>query len=557
MLRSLTIRDFVIVDHVTIEFGAGFTVLTGETGAGKSILIDALSLVLGGRGDDAAVRSGAKQAEVSAEFDVGELEAVDAWLADAGLEGDPGTCLVRRIVEAGARSRAFINGHAVTVAQLRTLGELLVDIHGQHAHQSLLRGSAQRELLDAYAGADELAVQVSDAHRRLSDIASHLEEATRDAVRLVEEREQLQSRLTELDRLGFQPNEWSDLNSEHARLANASSLIQAVTECIEALADAEPSAAELLAAAIARLGRVAEYDVTLRPMLDMIDSARVQVNEARHELERYRLKLDADPRRLTMIEARIAAVHEICRKYRTSPDALPEFIERTRIRLSALDDDLDVARLERERDAARHAFDRLAEDLSRVRKKAASTLKREVTAAIQQLALAGGRFEAVLEPLAEPAAHGAERVEFRIAAHAGLEPGPLGKVASGGELSRVSLAIQAALSQVARVPTLIFDEVDAGIGGRVAEIVGRMLAKLATRHQVMCITHLPQVAVCADHHLQVAKSESAKQVVTSVASIEGTARVEEIARMLGGLKITNATLAHAAEMLQRAARPKA
>jgi DNA repair protein RecN (Recombination protein N) len=500
MLRSLTIRDFVIVDHVTIEFGAGFTVLTGETGAGKSILIDALSLVLGGRGDDAAVRSGAKQAEVSAEFDVGELEAVDAWLADAGLEGDPGTCLVRRIVEAGARSRAFINGHAVTVAQLRTLGELLVDIHGQHAHQSLLRGSAQRELLDAYAGADELAVQVSDAHRRLSDIASHLEEATRDA---------------------------------------------------------EPSAAELLAAAIARLGRVAEYDVTLRPMLDMIDSARVQVNEARHELERYRLKLDADPRRLTMIEARIAAVHEICRKYRTSPDALPEFIERTRIRLSALDDDLDVARLERERDAARHAFDRLAEDLSRVRKKAASTLKREVTAAIQQLALAGGRFEAVLEPLAEPAAHGAERVEFRIAAHAGLEPGPLGKVASGGELSRVSLAIQAALSQVARVPTLIFDEVDAGIGGRVAEIVGRMLAKLATRHQVMCITHLPQVAVCADHHLQVAKSESAKQVVTSVASIEGTARVEEIARMLGGLKITNATLAHAAEMLQRAARPKA
>jgi DNA repair protein RecN (Recombination protein N) len=555
MLKRIAIRDFVIVEHSVLEFEAGFTVLTGETGAGKSILIDALSLVLGERGDAGMIRAGAKQAEVSAEFELEPNAAMlGAWLATAGLEGDPGTCLVRRTLDTGGRSRAFVNGHATTVAQLRELGEMLVDIHGQHAHQSLTRPAAQRELVDAYAGCADLAAEVSAVHRRLSELESRYQAARSDAARLAHEREALRWQATELERLDFQPQAWTELNAEHARLSNAASLIEAASASIETLADGELAATRLLAAAASRLGRAAEFDPGLGAVLEMIQSARIQIDESVHELERYRARLDIDPARLAQVESRMQAVHDACRKFRLTPQTLPNALQSTQSRLAELEHDLDLTRLEREIADAKAAYRPLAARLTAARRKAAAKLSREVTEAMQELALSGGRFEAAIEPLAEATAHGMERIEFRVAAHAAVEPGTLAKIASGGELSRLSLAIQSALMQVAQVPTLIFDEVDAGIGGRVAEIVGRMLRRLAARHQVMCVTHLAQVAACAEHHWRVSKDEHGGAITSRVQQLDGTQRVEEIARMLGGLKITRATREHAAEMLHEAGR---
>ncbi len=555
MLKRIAIRDFVIVEHSVLEFDAGFTVLTGETGAGKSILIDALSLVLGERGDAGMIRAGAKQAEVSAEFELEPNAAMlDAWLAGAGLEGDAGTCLVRRTLETGGRSRAFVNGHATTVAQLRELGEMLVDIHGQHAHQSLTRPAAQRELVDAYAGCADVAAEVGEIHRRLSELESRYQAARSDATRLAREREELRWQAAELERLDFQPQAWAELNAEHARLSNAASLIEAASASIETLAEGELAATRLLTAVASRLGRAAEYDPGLAAVLEMIQSAQIQIDESVHELERYRARLDLDPARLAQVESRMQAVHDACRKFRLTPQTLPQALQSVQARLADLDRDLDLTRLEREIADAKAAYRPLAAKLTAARRKAAAKLGREVTSAMQELALSGGRFEAAIEPLAEATAHGMERIEFRVAAHASVEPGPLAKIASGGELSRLSLAIQSALMQVAQVPTLIFDEVDAGIGGRVAEIVGRMLRRLAARHQVMCVTHLAQVAACAEHHWRVSKDEQGGAVTSRVQQLEGTLRVDEIARMLGGLKITRATREHAAEMLHEAGR---
>ncbi len=555
MLKRIAIRDFVIVEHSVLEFDAGFTVLTGETGAGKSILIDALSLVLGERGDAGMIRAGAKQAEVSAEFELEPNAAMlDAWLAGAGLEGDAGTCLVRRTLETGGRSRAFVNGHATTVAQLRELGEMLVDIHGQHAHQSLTRPAAQRELVDAYAGCADLAAEVGEIHRRLSELESRYQAARSDAARLAREREELRWQTSELERLDFQPQAWAELNAEHARLSNAASLIEAASASIETLGEGELAATRLLTAVASRLGRAAEYDPGLAAVLEMIQSAQIQIDESVHELERYRARLDLDPARLAQVESRMQAVHDACRKFRLTPQTLPQALQSVQARLADLNHDLDLTRLEREIADAKAAYRPLAAKLTAARRKAAAKLGREVTSAMQELALSGGRFEAAIEPLAEATAHGMERIEFRVAAHASVEPGPLAKIASGGELSRLSLAIQSALMQVAQVPTLIFDEVDAGIGGRVAEIVGRMLRRLAARHQVMCVTHLAQVAACAQHHWRVSKDEQGGAVTSRVQQLEGTLRVDEIARMLGGLKITRATREHAAEMLHEAGR---
>jgi DNA repair protein RecN (Recombination protein N) len=555
MLKRIAIRDFVIVEHSVLEFDAGFTVLTGETGAGKSILIDALSLVLGERGDSAMIRAGAKQAEVSAEFELApDADALARWLTEAGLEGDPGICLVRRTVEAGGRSRAFVNGHATTVAQLRELGEMLVDIHGQHAHQSLLRPSAQRDLVDAYGGSIDLAAEVGAAYRRLSELESRYAAARSDAARLARERDELRWQVAELERLDFQPQAWAELNAEHARASHAASLIEAASAAIETLADGELAATRLMTAVAGRLSRAAELDPSLAAVLEMIQGAQIQIDESVHELERYRSRLEVDPARLVQIESRLQAVHDACRKFRLTPQALPDALLTAQARLAELEHDLDLNRLEAEVAAARAAYTPLATRLTAARRKAAAKLGREVTSAMQELALGGGRFEVAIEPLAEATAHGMERIEFRVAAHASVEPGPLAKIASGGELSRLSLAIQGALVQVAQVPTLIFDEVDAGIGGRVAEIVGRMLRRLARRHQVMCVTHLAQVAVCAEHHWRVSKVERKGAVASRVQQLDGALRVEEIARMLGGLEITRATSEHAAEMLREAGR---
>ncbi len=557
MLAALSIRNIVIIDALSVAFGRGLTVLTGETGAGKSILIDALGLLLGGRGDGAMVRAGARQAEMSGKFDLAQAPAASEWIARAGLEGDPDVCLVRRIVDAGGRSRAFVNGHPATVAQLRELGEMLVDIHGQHAHQSLLRPASQRALLDDYAGAADLAAEVAQAFRTWSDLAARHEAALRDADRLMRERDQLGWQVSELSRLEFDPQAWQELNAEHGRLTHAASLIETASQAIDALSEDEHSASRLVNGVVARLTRAAELDPSLGALVEVLETASIQIGEAVHGLEHYRARLEVDPQRLAQIESRMQAVHDALRKFRLTPQTLLSALDEARQRLDALDHDLDLGRLERETAEALAAYRQAAGKLTQARRKAALRLGRQVSAAIQDLALAGGRFEAALEKVAEPGPHGMERVEFRVAAHAGLEPGPLGKVASGGELSRLSLAIQTVLSQVAQVPTLIFDEVDAGIGGRVAQIVGQMLHRLGSRHQVMCVTHLAQVAACADEHWRVVKEEQGGQVTSRVDALDAGERVQEIARMLSGLTVTRATLDHASELLREAARPAA
>jgi DNA repair protein RecN (Recombination protein N) len=549
MLRLLTIKDFVIVDRLELEFGEGFTVLTGETGAGKSILVDAVALALGERGDAALVRQGAKQAEISAEFEAGPKSDVAAWLREQALEGDPGVCLMRRVIDASGRSRGFINGHPVTLAQLREAGEFLIDIHGQHEHQSLGRAATQRELLDAFGGLQDQAVAVAGAwrdwqRRRETRIAFET-----NAAAFAAERERLEWQLRELDALNVAPDEWETLGGEHTRLAHAASLIEAAQQGLDTLSEDEGASLSQVNAVVSRLTSLIDYDPGLREILDVLEPAQVQLQEAVYALRRYGERVDVDPQRLREVEARIDAIHSAARKYRTTPESLPRMLAESRARLDELAVSGDAETLLRSEEAAREILVAAAKKLSAGRAKAAKKLSTQVTQAMQDLAMAGGSFAIELIALDEPSLQGAEQVEFRVSAHKGLAAQPLAKVASGGELSRLSLAIQTALSQVARVPTLIFDEVDAGIGGRVAEIVGRMLRDLGRRHQVMCITHLPQVAAAANQQLRVIKDAVNGAVRSKVTILDAAQRVEEVARMLGGVKITETTRKHAAEML--------
>jgi DNA repair protein RecN (Recombination protein N) len=550
MLRALNITDFVIVDRVELEFGAGFTALTGETGAGKSILIDALAMVLGERGDAAVVRQGAEKAEIGAEFDIARMKPFKRWLADNDLAGDDDTYLVRRVIDGGGRSRAFINGRSVTATQLREAGEHLVDIHGQHEHQSLLRGAAQRSLLDAYAGHEDAVDGVAGAWRQWQDLRDQLIRLQTNAAAFAAEREDLESQVREIDALKFSVDAWQDLNAEHARLAHAQSLIEGAQYAMDALSDGDNSSVTQLSAVSSRLNHLLAYDAGLKDIIDVVASAQAQAQEAVYMLRDYQQRLELDPRRFKEIEQRLDAVHASARKYRITPETLPDALARGRARLAQLGANLDVDTM-RQREAAAHSvYLEAARNLSAGRKKAAKKLAEKVTAAMQTLAMAGGSFEIELSALAEGNSNGLEQIEFLVSAHKGIAPRPLAKVASGGELSRISLAIQTVASEIAQVPTLIFDEVDAGIGGRVAEIVGHMLKKLGARHQVMCVTHLPQVAACADHQWQVTKAAGNGKVASRVNVLASAERVEEIARMLGGVKITDTTRQHAAEMLK-------
>jgi DNA repair protein RecN (Recombination protein N) len=548
MLRSLTIRDFVIVDRLELDFAPGFTVLTGETGAGKSILIDALATVLGERADAVVVRRGAQRAEVSAEFDAGG--AVARWLRDNDLAGDEDALLARRIIEASGRSRGFINGRAVTLAQLREAGELLVDIHGQHQHQSLLRAAAQRELLDAFGGLEEEAGQVAALHRAWRQRRESREAFEKNAAAFEAERERLEWQANELAALKPGPNEWEELKAEHARLAHAASLIGAAQAGVDAIAEAEDSSLARLNAVMARLGGLVGHDARLKDIVELLESGRIQLQEAAQALRRYGERLELDPGRLRETEQRLDALHAAARKYRARPEELPARLEEARARLREMGEGGDGEALGKLEEQAYAACLAAARKLSTARGKAAKRLSDQVTAAMQSLAMEGGRFEVALHAEDEVSASGLERVEFLVSPHKGLPPQPLAKVASGGELSRLSLAIRTVASRVARVPTLIFDEVDAGIGGRVAEIVGRMLGQLGRAHQVMCITHLPQVAATADQQWRVTKSAADGQVLSKVKVLEPEERVEEIARMLGGVRITETTRRHAAEMLR-------
>jgi DNA repair protein RecN (Recombination protein N) len=549
MLRALGIRDFVIAERVELEPRAGFTALTGETGAGKSILVDALELLVGGRGDGGLVREGGERAELQAEFDLPAGSPLAAWLAEQALEGDPGVLILRRTLDREGRSRCFVNGHAATLAQLREAGEALVDIHGQHAHQSLLRAAGQRELLDAFAGATTLAGEVADAFRdwqRLQQLATRAEEehAAREA-----ERAELGAQIGELKRLAPRAGEWDELAAAQKRLTHGSSLLAAAQSALESLQEAEGACLPQLAAVASRLGALAAHDDRLRPIVELLGAAEAQASEAARALRGYASRVELDPEAMRETERRIEALHAAARRHRVKPAELATVYEGMAARLAELELAASPQALRRELLAAESRYQALAKRLQSKRTGGAQRLQREVSAQMQSLAMVGGRFAVTLKPLDAPAATGLEQPEFEVSAHPSLPLRPLAKVASGGELSRLSLAIQLVASRVSPVGTLVFDEVDAGIGGAVADTVGRALKKVGRDRQVLCVTHLPQVAAQGDGHWSVERRARGSAISTVVRRLDRPGRVEELARMLGGQAVTETTRRHAAELL--------
>lgn len=549
MLRSLSLKDFVIVDRLDLEFGKGFTVLTGETGAGKSILIDALSLALGERGESGLVRQGCEKAEISAEFSVADLPELRAWLADNELAGEDDVCLMRRIVYADGRSRAFINGITATMQQLREAGDFLVDIYSQHAHHSLLKTATQRTLLDDFGGLSTLAAGVVTAYKHWRELHERRSEMERNAAAYAEELAELRDQVRELKQLGPSVEEWEALQQEHSRLAHAASLLSGGEECRELLAEDEASVLRQIHVAQHKLQELSEYDPAMQEALDSLDAAAIQIEEADRFLKKYLNRAELDPERLNEVEGRIQAIHGAARKYRVRPEELPALLEKWQTRMAELDSVGDDGVLAREEAAAQEAYLALAKQLSSGRKQAAQSLGEQVTTEMQRLALSGGSFAVALLPQEEGTAHGLEQVEFQVAGHAGVAPRSLAKVASGGELSRISLAIRVITAQQGATPTMIFDEVDVGIGGGVAEVVGQLLKSLGATRQVLVITHLPQVAAQGLHHLRVSKSSASGSTLSRIDPLDEIERIEEIARMLGGMEITETTRRHAAEML--------
>lgn len=549
MLRRLLIQDFVLVDRLELDFRPGFGTLTGETGAGKSILLDALSLLLGERADGGVVRSGREKADLVAEFDLDADSDVAHWLAAQDLAADEASLLLRRVVDAGGRSRAYINGLPVTAAQLRELGEYLADIHGQHAHHALLKPEAQRRMLDAQAGQTALAGQVLSLFREWHAAREARQEAEKGAEALMRERDLLLFQVKELVVLGFEPAAWDALNQEHGRLANAATLLEGAGNALDALSEGElPLAAETSRVA-ARLEELARYDQDMAGIAELLSDAAIRLEEAAHALRRYRDGVDIEPERLAEVEQGIEAVIGAARKYRVQPEALPELLAGFQSRLAEITELADPDALLVREEAARQAYEACAKRLSEGRCLVAQALGSAVSKAMQDLAMPGGRFEIALIPEPEGTANGFERIEFRVAANPHQDLRPLAKVASGGELSRIGLAIQVIASEAQSVPTLIFDEVDVGIGGGVAEIVGRRLRELGEGRQVLCVTHLPQVAAQADWQWQVSKESASGVTLSHVLELDDQARVEEIARMLGGVSITETTRSHAAELL--------
>ncbi|MGV2291292.1 DNA repair protein RecN [Trinickia sp. YCB016] len=552
MLRHLSIRDFVIVAALDLEFDRGFTVFSGETGAGKSILIDALALTLGARADASVVRTGQSRADITAEF--ATHEQVERWLEEQALGdsgGDSEDCvLLRRVVDTNGRSRAFINGTPATLTQLREVGEMLVDIHGQHAHQLLMRPDAQRDLFDTHAGLTGAAAGVMRAHRTWRDAAHAVELAqTRDR-ELQLERERLAWQLAELDKLAPQPGEWEEIGAEHRRLSHSANLIEGVQGALNALSESDDAMVAQLGSIVSKLRDLAEIDPALNDALASLEPAEIQLREAAYSLTHYAQRLELDPDRLAQVDKRLDALHSIARKFRLQPETLPEEHEARRAQLAALDAAADLDGLRAAVAKAKEAYLVEAKALSKARGKAAKALGAAVTTGMQELSMAGGSFEVALVTLTEGGAHGLEQIEFRVAGHAGVPLRPLAKVASGGELARISLALAVIASTASPTPTLIFDEVDTGIGGGVAEVVGRLLHQLGHDRQVLCVTHLPQVAARGDHHYQVAKAaDNNGGTVSTVSPLDKASRIEEVARMLGGLEITATTRKHAKEML--------
>jgi DNA repair protein RecN (Recombination protein N) len=547
-LRRMNLRDFVIVHELELDMLAGFTVLTGETGAGKSILIDALQMALGARADVNVVREGADRAEISAEFDSPAWLA--DWLQDAGFANGSDALLIRRTVDAQGKSRAWINGSAATIAQLREVADHLVDIHGQHAWAALTRADEVRSLLDAFGKINSK--EVAQAYSAWKTALKTLSDARAAQTSLETERERLAWQIGELAKLAPAADEWDELNAEHSTLANAQGLLEAAYQSIEALEGNDRGdkgiAGQLFKAQnLLQEKELLAYD--FKGLAEVLAQSLAQVEDVAHSLHAYTRKTQPDPQRLSQLDERMTLWVSLARRYKRTPSDLPALLSGWKAELVQLEAASDIAGLEASERKAHTALASACKTLTAARRKAAPLLGSAITQAMQGLGMQGGKFEVALTPLAEPGTYGAENIEFLVAGHAGSTPRPVGKVASGGELSRIALAIAVTTSQLGKAQTLIFDEVDSGVGGAVAETVGRLMKQLGKDRQVMAVTHLPQVAACADQHLLVSKQLKAKQTVSDVRSIQGEQRVGEIARMLGGEKLSGTTLAHAKEML--------
>ena len=548
-LKRIVLRDFVIVSELELDLDSGFTVLTGETGAGKSILIDALQLVTGARADTGVIREGASRTDVSAEFDT--ATGVRDTLQDAGFDCDGDTLLLRRTVDTAGKSRAWINGSPATAQQLRTVGEQLLDIHGQHAWQSLTRPDAVRGLLDAYAKVSTNTLSTLWQDWRHAQTALSQAMAAQDS--LQRERERLAWQIGEVEKLNPLPDEWDELQSSHSRLANGQALMDAAQNALQLLEDDDSNALRLLNNALQQLQSHAHLEKQFADPVDVLASSLAQVEDTVRTLRGYLRHTELDPQGLAELDGRLSLWVSLARRYKRAPEEMPALLAAWRSELAQLDAASDLDGLQSAEKKAHAAYLAEAKQLSKARAKAAPLLAQSITQAMQGLGMQGGRFEVALEPSAQPMQSGLEEVAFLAAGHAGSTPRPVGKVASGGELSRMALAIAVTTSQLGTAQTLIFDEVDSGVGGAVAETVGRLMRQLGVDRQVLAVTHLPQVASTADHHLVVAKQMSGKVTLSTVAAVLGEQRVAEIARMLGGEKLSSTTLAHAKEMLQSGA----
>ena len=543
-LKSISLRDFVIVHEMDLDLSDGFTVLTGETGAGKSILIDALQLTLGARADAGAVREGAARCEISADFD--SPAGLAGWLEQAGFEAGNGL-LLRRTVDLQGKSRAWINGSAATATQLKVVADHLVDIHGQHAWQSLTRPDAVRGLLDSYADISTEALSLRWSRWREAQKTLAQAQGAQDS--LLRERERLAWQIGEVAKLSPGAEEWTELNAQHGRLSNAQALREAVQTAVDALQEADYNATTLLGRAISSLQNQEHVEPEFTGPIEVLSTALAQMEDAIHSLHGYARHTELEPHRLVELDERLALWVGLARRYKRPPAELPELLASWKSELQKLDESADLAQLEKLEDQARLAYQEEAREISKARSKAAPRLAKAITQAMQGLGMQGGKFEVALTALTQPAQHGLEQAEFLVAGHSGSTPRPVGKVASGGELSRIALAIAVTTSQLGQAQTLIFDEVDSGVGGAVAETVGRLMKQLGKDRQVMAVTHLPQVAACADQHLVVAKRTEDGKTLSTVELVHGELRVAEIARMLGGEKLSGTTLAHAKEML--------
>ncbi len=553
MLSQLIVANYAIAERVELQFQGGMTALTGETGAGKSIVLDALGLVMGGRADAGSVRHGAKRADITATFDVSRIPEALRWLSNHELDDDT-DCILRRVISRDGRSRAYINGQPCPLGHLRELGCQLMDIHSQHQHQSLLQKDTHRKLLDEFAGTESLVADTHAAWKTWQNIRNRLDERRHNADETEARLQLLRYQVEELDRLALNDDEQSVLETEQQQLSHAEDVRLRSQQAALLCTEDETSAASLLRHAINQLEQMPVNVPALTDTLQMLNEAHIQVTEAGDNLRHFVEDYEADPQRLSDIEGRLSAIYQMARKHRIQPEELPELHTRLTEELATLDDDGgSVEQLETDLDQQLTVYRELADELSERRQKAAANLDQRIASELQQLSMPAVQFVTHLSPTnnAEPSAHGHEDIEFLVSTNPGQPARPLAKVASGGELSRISLAIQVVVAQTSTTPTLIFDEVDVGIGGGTAEVVGRLLRALGSNGQVLCVTHLPQVAAQCHQHLFVSKFTEQDATFSRIESLDDNGRVSEVARMLGGVDMTEQTIAHAREMFSK------